>query len=123
MSDIDRNFVLNALFWLAVGTLFGFWMGASNNIQYVGVHVTFVLVGFVTLFIYGAIYRLWPELKGHKLARFQFWLAVVAVPFMALGSWLQIQSGQVAVIAVSSAVSIASVLMLCWIYWSGTKAA
>jgi len=32
MANIDRNHMLLAFVWLIIGTLFGFWMGASNEL-------------------------------------------------------------------------------------------
>lgn len=123
MANIDRNFVILSLAWLVLGTLFGFWMGASGNVQYVGVHVTMLLPGFVTLAIYGSIYRLWPELKQASLAKLQFWLAAASLPFMVAGGGMQVQSGSIALIAVSSGVAIVAAALMAWIFWTGTKSA
>lgn len=123
MTNIDRNFLLMALAWLMIGTVFGFWMGASNNPQYVGVHVTMLLPGFVTFAIYGFIYRLWPELKPQALARFQFWFAAVSLPFMVIGGGMQVQSGSVFVIAAASVVAIISAAMMTYMFWNATRAA
>lgn len=121
MSNIDRNFLLNALAWLLFGMVFGFWMGASGNLQYLGVHVVMMLTGFVTLAIYGCIYRLWPDMKRRGLARLQFWLAAGAVPFTVLGSYLQVQSGSILVLAAASAVAIVAAALLAWLFWTVTS--
>lgn len=123
MTNIDRNYLTLALAWLVLGTCFGFWMGASNNVQYVGVHVALLLPGFVTLSIYGFIYRLWPELKAMPMARLQFWLAAVSLPFLPLGSAMQVQSGSIAVIATASGVAIVAAVLMAWMFWQGASRA
>ncbi len=86
MINIDRAFTGSALLWLILGTVFGFWMGATGSLQYLGVHVTMLVPGFLTLAAYGAIYRLWPELKHHPLSAAQFWTASAGLLFMVIGS-------------------------------------
>ncbi len=50
----------------------GFWMGATNSLQYRDFHVAMLLPGFVTLAVYGAVSRLWPQLETARLATLQF---------------------------------------------------
>ncbi len=44
-------------------------MGMRADNTWRGVHIAIVLVGFVTLAIYGALFRLWPTMKRGALAR------------------------------------------------------
>lgn len=119
MTNIDRNYVAYALGWLIIGTLFGFWMGASNTSQYVSVHVAMLLPGFVTLAIYGMIYRLWPGLKASPFAAAQFWLAVASLPLLVLGAWLLARNGSMALVAIASGLAIVSALLMGLIFWRG----
>lgn len=116
MTGIDRNFVLHALFWLVLGAGFSVWIEMTGNVIYAGVYDSLVLSGFVMLFVYGAVYRLWPELKRARLAVAQFWLAVISVPMMVLGSYLQIQYGSVSLAVAAAAASGVSALLLAWIF-------
>ena len=123
MQDIDRKFVLVALAWLIVGTVFGFWMGATNRMNYVSVHVAMLLPGFVTLAVYGMLYRLWPEMKEGVLPIWQFWIAVVGELILIVGSFQFLANGSVMIVAPASAAIIVSVLMMGWLFWTRTKAA
>lgn len=91
-----------ALLLLVAGMIQGTWMGATNNMQYLTVHTTVMLPGFVVLATYGSIYRLWPELEGLPLARLQSLLAIISAVLMIVGSTLQLLADSVLVIAVGS---------------------
>jgi hypothetical protein len=123
MPAIDRNYTMIALVWLVAGTLFGFWMGASNALQYRTVHVAMLLPGFVTLAIYGFTYRLWPELKESGLARAQFWIASLGQLFLLIASWHFVATGAIWLAAPASAVVIVEAIMLTYMFWSGTRQA
>lgn len=116
MPSIDRAYLLNALAWLMIGTLFGLWMGAADQLQYVTVHVAMMLPGFVTLAIYGFIYRLWPALKRHGLASAQFWLAVLFQPLLVLGSLWMVLDGSIGLAAVASVGVIIAAALLAWMF-------
>jgi len=72
MKDLGRTYFCVASSLLIIGMVQGFWMGATNALQYRDAHVGLLLPGFVTLSIYGAIYRLWPRLETSRLAKVQF---------------------------------------------------
>lgn len=117
MARIDRAYVALALVLLIVGELLGFYMGMMNDTKWRGVHIVIVLVGFVTLAIFGALFRLWPAMKQGALATAQFWLMAVGVIGAIIGSIQQVQSGSVVVLASSSAVMIVATLLLAWLFW------
>jgi len=122
MARIDRAYVALALVLLIVGELLGFYMGMVNDTRWRAVHIIVVLVGFVTLAVFGALFRLWPAMKAGTLAFAQFWVTIVGVAGIILGSILQVQSGSVVVIAASSAVMIAGTLLLAWLFWDRAAA-
>jgi len=68
MADIDRNYVAVALLWAVAGMLLGFYMGIKADNTLLVVHVAMMLTAFVTLAIYGMIYRLWPALAKSRCA-------------------------------------------------------
>ena len=97
MGTISRSYVLIALLWLVAGMAEGFWMGATNSLQYRDFHVAMLLPGFVTLAVYGAVYRLWPQLEAARLATLQFWLAVSGSLLIVLGTLQQVLTGSVVI--------------------------
>jgi hypothetical protein len=122
MAQIDRAYVGIALAMLIVGELLGLYMGTQNDMKWRAVHIIIVLLGFVTLATFGALYRLWPAMKEGALATAQFWLTVVATAGIIVGSILQVQSGSVALLAISSAVMIVATILLAWLFWERAKA-
>jgi hypothetical protein len=68
MVEIDRGYLLVALVLALAGMLLGLYMGLAADNKLLTVHVAMVLPGFVTLAIYGFVFRLWPALKNAPLA-------------------------------------------------------
>jgi heme/copper-type cytochrome/quinol oxidase subunit 4 len=122
MAQIDRAYVGIAIALLIVGELLGFYMGMQNDMKWRSVHIIIVLLGFVTLALFGVLYRLWPAMKEGALATAQFWLTVIATAGIIGGSILQVQSGSVVILATSSAVMIIATLLLGWIFWERATA-
>ena len=122
MARIDRAYVALALALLIVGEVLGFYMGATNDMKWRTVHIIIVLLGFVTLATFGALYRLWPAMKEGTLAAAQFWVTIVGAAGIIIGSILQVQSGSIVVIASASAVMIVGTLLLAWLFWDRATA-
>src|SRR5262245_41691936 len=93
MAHIDRAFVGMALLWLMLGMVLGLWIGMTHSTEYVSVHTTMLLPGFLVLAVYGVLYRLWPEMKNSALAKAQFWLASLGTLGQVVGAYQFMQSG------------------------------
>ncbi len=94
----------------------GFWMGATNSLQYRDFHVAMLLPGFVTLAVYGAVYRLWPQLEAARLATLQFCLAVSGSLLIVLGTLQQVLTGSVVIVALGSGNAIAGAALLLYLF-------
>jgi hypothetical protein len=81
------------------------------------VHVTIVLPGFVTMAIYGLLFRLWPEMKSGSLAVVQFWLGALSTIGVVIGSYQLAVSGGIVIIASSSVAALLAALLLGWLFW------
>jgi len=122
MAQIDRAYVGTAIALLIVGELLGFYMGMNNDMKWRGVHIVIVLVGFVTIALFGVLYRLWPAMKDGSLAAAQFWLTIIGVTGVLVGSIHQTQNGSVVILAISSAAMIVGTLLLGWLFWERASA-
>jgi hypothetical protein len=122
MAQIDRAYVGLAIALLIAGELLGFYMGMMNDMKFRGVHIIIVLLGFVTLALFGAIYRFWPAMKQGSLATAQFWLTMIGVIGVIIGSVLQVQNGSIVLLATGSAVIIVATLLLGWLFWERARA-
>jgi hypothetical protein len=117
MAQIDRAYVALALVLLIVGEVLGFYMGMMTDNKWRGVHIVIVLVGFVTLAIFGVLFRLWPAMKQGVLAMAQFWLTVIGLAGVIVGTMQQTLNGSIALLAAGSAVMIVGALLLAWLFW------
>src|SRR5262245_46692438 len=117
MTRIDRAYVATAIVLLLVGELLGFYMGMTSNLQLRSVHIAIMLVGFVTLSLFGFIYRLWPAMKSGRLAAVQFWLAIVGVIGIVIGTYQYVTTREIAIVAPASGLLIIATLLLAWLFW------
>ena len=83
--------------------LLGVYVGIASDNKLLTVHVALMLPGFVTLAIYGCIFRLWPAMKKAPLAQAQFWIATVANFAIVVGAYLFVVSGSVPIVAIDHA--------------------
>jgi hypothetical protein len=120
MAHIDRAFVGMAFLWLILGMILGLYIGVTQSNEFVPVHITMLLPGFVVLAVYGAVYRLWPEMKNSGLAKVQFWLASLGALGQAAGAYQFIRSGgsDTMLIAGASAMAILGGLLMTWLFWN-----
>jgi peptidoglycan/LPS O-acetylase OafA/YrhL len=122
MAKIDRVYIATALILLVIGMVLGFYMGAAGDGTVRDTHVALLLPGFVTLALYGVIYRLWPAMKKSPLARVQFWSAAIGTALMIVGAYL-FQAGMgVIVIAIGSVLAILAAVLLTILFWTRSEA-
>ena len=76
-----RCAVLYALLGIGMGVV----MGATHDFTSRGVHVHINLLGWVSMAVMALVYRAFPRMAGHPLARVQFWLHNIGLPVMMLG--------------------------------------
>jgi hypothetical protein len=119
MAHIDRAFVGMALLWLMVGMVLGLWIGITQSNEFVPVHITMLLPGFVVLAVYGVLYRLWPEMKNSGFAKAQFWLASLGALGQVAGAYQFMRSGgeDMMLIAGASLMAILGGLLMTWLFW------
>jgi hypothetical protein len=116
MLAIDRAYVAIGLLWAVAGMLLGLYMGIAADNKLLVMHVAMMLTGFVTLAIYGMLYRLWPALNKSPLARIQFWVAVIGAAGIIVGSYFFATSGSVPLVASASIVFIVSAALMAWMF-------
>jgi len=91
MEWFVKAFLKASLAWLALGVTLGVAMAAHPAWTiYRLAHVHVVLLGFVTMMIYGVAYHVIPRFTGHQLhsrraARWHWWGANVGLALMAAG--------------------------------------
>jgi hypothetical protein len=115
--EIDRAYLLVALMLALIGMLLGLYMGMAADQKLLSVHVALLLSGFVTLAIYGFVFRLWPAMKKAPFAQAQFWAATVGSLVLIVGTYFYATSGSVPLAGVGSIVLIVASAMIIWQFW------
>lgn len=116
MLAIDRAFVASALLWAIAGMLIGLYVGIAADNKLLVVHVAMMMTGFVTLTIYGMLYRLWPAMAKTPLARAQFWISWLGAAGIIIGSHFFATSDSVPLVAGSSIVFIVGAALMAWLF-------
>jgi len=78
-------FIRAAVIYLFIGVAIGIYMAACHCFDQRDVHAHANLAGWVSLAISGLIYRAYPMLAEHALARIHFWLHNLGLPVMLTG--------------------------------------
>ena len=94
MRRIETWFLLLAALCLIMGMTLGIVMGVMRDFSLRPVHAHLNLLGWVTLALFGLVYRGWPELARSPLARLHFALSGSGALLMPAGIWLAIAHGQ-----------------------------
>ena len=116
MLEIDRAFVAMALLWAIAGMLLGLYMGIAADNKLLVMHVALMLTGFVTLALYGILYRLWPAMAKSPLARVQFWVSSLSAAGIIVGSYFFATRGSVPLVATSSLIFIGGAALMAWLF-------
>ena len=91
-----RNFIRMSLIWFSVGLLIGFSMVFwPSHIVYRPAHVHALLLGFVSMMIFGVSYHVLPRFTGRplhnrSLAQAHFWSANVGLVLLVGGFILRV---------------------------------
>ena len=78
MDRLNIKFLTLGAAMLVVGVAMGIYMGIVHDFQLSPVHAHVNLVGWVSLSLFGVVYRLFPELQTRRLAKIHFALAAPA---------------------------------------------
>jgi cbb3-type cytochrome oxidase subunit 1 len=132
MDWFVKAFLKASLAWLAAGVTLGVAMAAHPLwTVYRLVHIHMLLLGFVTMMIYGVAYHVIPRFTGHALfgrraAAWHWWASNVGLALMATGFAIRVGDARIGtpVLAcggVLSAVGAYTFVYLLWRTIDGTR--
>ncbi len=88
MTRLSDRFLQFGVLAGATGMLLGVWMGSSEDFTLAPVHAHINLLGWVSMVLYGLVYRAVPMAARGRLPVAHFWLNVasflVMIPALAL---------------------------------------
>jgi hypothetical protein len=79
------RWVATALVYFVGAIALGIVMAASHDFRLKGLHVHLNLLGWVSMALFGVLYRLFPRAAASRLAALHFWLYQIALPVMMVG--------------------------------------
>jgi hypothetical protein len=93
-----------AVLYFIIGVAIGVYMAGSHDLAIAPVHAHINLIGWVSLALAALIYKAYPAAAASPLARFHFWVSIVALPILAamLYAFLRGNAGVEPVLALSS---------------------
>ena len=125
MPRISEYYFRTAILFLIVGIAIGIHMSISQNHNVIGAHAHINLLGWVTSAVFGGYYALNPAKASGRLPMIQYFVYVIGVVLMAASLYLLLQgnTGVEPILAVSSLVVFAGVLLFAWIVWMPASSA
>jgi cbb3-type cytochrome oxidase subunit 1 len=132
MDGFVKAFLKASLAWLATGVTLGVAMAIHPLwTVYRAVHMHMVLLGFVTMMIYGVAYHVVPRFSGHALygrraAPWHWWASNVGLTLMAIGFAIRVHDAALgtrilAAGGVLSAIGAYTFVFLLWRTIDGTR--
>lgn len=119
MPVLSHNYFRIAVLFLIAGICVGLYMSMNENYTLTGAHAHINLVGWVTSAIFGIYYALNPAKAATKLANAQFWIFIVGAVIMCISLFLLLagNAALMPVVAISSFITFAGVLVFAYIVW------
>jgi hypothetical protein len=123
MPTVSNYFFRSAILFLIAGIGIGLHMSISQNHDVIGAHAHINLLGWVTSAIFGGYYALNPEKAEGLLPTIHYWLYTLGVVVMGVSLYLLLKgnAGMEPVVAVSSLITFAGVLMFAWVVWTPAR--
>ena len=119
MPRISEYYFRSAILFLVVGIGVGLHMSMSQDHSATGAHAHINLLGWVTSAVFGGYYALNPAKAAGRLPLIQYIVYTVGVVVMCASLYLLLTGtpAMEPVVAVSSLVAFAGVLLFAWIVW------
>ncbi len=110
MDPVAKNFIRMSVIYFAIAAVIGTYFLFHRHNQLTYVHSHLMLLGWISMMIYGVGYHILPRFNGNpvafpKLAIVHFWLANVALIGLVV-SWLLGLDVMIGVFAILNAIGV-----------------
>jgi hypothetical protein len=104
MTRISDRFLQLGVLFALLGMGLGVWMGKTEDLTLAPVHAHINLLGWVSMLLYGLLYRAIPRAAVGVLPTIHFWLSLASLLLLipTLAGFLLGNKGMVAPLAVAS---------------------
>jgi hypothetical protein len=122
MKASSLSFQAAVLFVLA-GMVWGLQMGLSNDHSAFPAHAHLNLLGFVSLFLFGFYYRMYPLLDQSRAAFAQVWIWILGTRIMTIGvAFVHTgHKGGDPIAAIGSVIVLAAMLTFGWLVFRSER--
>lgn len=110
-------FIQLSLVYFCIAIIIGLVMSIQHNYVFTGVHVHVNLLGWVSMALFGILYKLYPEASETKLATFHLYAYNIFFPLMMIGLSLVLMKYEgigTPITAVSSIVVVLATIVFTW---------
>jgi cbb3-type cytochrome oxidase subunit 1 len=121
MNKVAFSFLFSASIYLALGMVFGIYMGVADDRSLSPAHGHLNLFGWVTLALFGLFYQVVPA-AADRLGNIHFWLSTAAVWVFVPGIALAFMGVSEFLVVLGSFMALASLLMFLFIVWRSRNA-
>jgi hypothetical protein len=125
MPKLSEYYFRTAIVFLLVGIAIGIHMSISQNHNVIGAHAHINLLGWVTSALFGGYFALNPAKAAGRLPMIQYAVYTLGVVVMSISLYLLLagNAGMEPIVAVSSLITFAGVLLFAWIVWAPARSA
>jgi len=92
------RFLKIAAVYFLIAVVLGLVMGIIHNFSFTSVHAHLNLLGWVSMALFGLIYCIFPKAGETKLAKAHFWLHNIGLPLMQGVLFVQLVTGNQALV-------------------------
>jgi hypothetical protein len=120
MPRLAEYYFKTAIIFLIIGIAIGINMSISGVHNVIGAHAHVNLLGWVTSAVFGGYFALNPAKAAGRLALLQYGVYTIGVAVMCLSLYLLLLGNEsmVPIVAASSLITFAGVLLFAWIVWT-----
>jgi FtsH-binding integral membrane protein len=94
-KEMGVRFIKAAVVYFLIGLGVGIYMSSSQDLRFGSLHAHINLVGWVSMALFGVIYRFFPKASSHKLATIHLWLYNIGLPVFLFSLFMLLRSGSV----------------------------
>ena len=125
MPALSQLYFKTAIIFLVIGIAAGIHMSITGDHSVTGAHAHTNLLGWVTMALFGTYYAFEPEKARSRLARIQYGVYTIGVVVMMPSLYFMLKDNPALepLVAISSLVVFAGVLLFAVVIFSNKKAA
>jgi len=122
--SLANRFILAGIAYGIIGMLMGLAMGATGKFDMAPVHAHIILLGWVSMVLFGLLYRGIPAMEKETLAAWQFWISNIGLIIMMITLAMVINKNMsvAPVLAAAEVAVIIGLLLFAILMWKHRKA-